>query len=204
MNRTFRFNDWSYILFIVQVLYPVLAYIKIPFGQGFLLYGFPCKFEMKTRNMCSIVGRGGGTPEHPPPKSEKLLQKSGFIIQRYILSERNKKSKKYLVRNVKKSIFHRDVDQKNLEIFLKFFKVFFAQGFAGRFLNLPCPMENILEMLMIFHFSTKFSLFSPKISRIYIQFPIVLLYLRHLSSFFLMLLGISLDLQGPSRENQVF
>ena len=51
-----------------------------------------------------------GTP--PPPNSEKLLQKSGVIFQRYILGEWSQKSEKQLVNNVKKSIFHGDSDQK--------------------------------------------------------------------------------------------
>ena len=49
---------------------------------------------------------GGGTPERSlPPKSEKLLQKSGVIFQRYIVSERSQKSKKYLAKNCEKSQF---------------------------------------------------------------------------------------------------
>ena len=40
-------------------------------------------------------------------------------------------------------------------------------------------MEILLRILMIFHFSANFCRFSPKISRIFIQFPIVL----HLSHF---------------------
>ena len=54
----------------------------------------------------SVASGGGGTAERPtPPKPEKLLQKSGLIFQRSILSELSQKSKKYLVKNCENSQF---------------------------------------------------------------------------------------------------
>ena len=60
---------------------------------------------LPTPIQASGVRRGGRGEDSPPPKSEKLLQKSGVIFQRSILSERSQKSKKYVVKIVKKVNF---------------------------------------------------------------------------------------------------
>ena len=90
-----------------------------------------------------------------------------------------------------KILYHLGNQRKCFEkesVIKEFFKIFFvlgpnAQIFARRFLTFPCPMEIILRLLMIVHFSTNFSRFSPKISRIFIPFPIVLLHLSHFWAF---------------------
>ena len=65
----------------------------------------------------------GGTPERPPQKkSEKLLQKSGVIFHQSILSERSKKSEKYLVKNCKKSQFSIEILIKKSQNFLENFQ----------------------------------------------------------------------------------
>ena len=52
--------------------------------------------------------------------------------------------------------------QSFLETFQNFRFWSSAQNLACRFVNFLCPMEIILQMLMIFHFSTNVSRFSPK------------------------------------------
>ena len=68
--------------------------------------------------------REGGTPERPPPppKLEKLLQKSGVIFQRSILSERSQKSKKYLLQNCEKSQFSIEIVIKKSQNFHEIFQ----------------------------------------------------------------------------------
>ena len=55
-------------------------------------------------SVTSRIGRVG-RPEGSPPEIENLLEKSGVIFQRYILSERRQKTKIYLVKNCEKVNF---------------------------------------------------------------------------------------------------
>ena len=59
-----------------------------------------------------------------------------------------------------------------------------AQTFAGTLLIFRFPIELIHQILMSLHFSINFSRFSQKISRIFMPFSIVILYLSYLLSFF--------------------
>ena len=77
-------------------------------GGGTFEFGFVVGVvSIPGKSVYSVASGGGGTPERSPPrpKPEKLLQQSGIIFQRAILSERSQKSKKYLVKIVKKVNF---------------------------------------------------------------------------------------------------
>ena len=124
-------------------------------------------------------GRGNAGTFPPPPKSEKLLQKSGVIFQRSILSQRSQKSKKYLVKNCEKSQFSLEILIKKSQNFLEIFQNSFhfwskPAKFCMQVAQFQLPIEIIHQILMILHFSTNFSRFSPKISRIFMPFSIVL------------------------------
>ena len=131
---------------------------------------------------------GGGTPERPPRNRKNCCRNLVLSFRCIYLGKESKILEIFNKKCIKKSIFHRDFDQKYLnclKIFQNFFLVFGpnAKTSGGRFLNFPCPMEIILQILMIFHFSTNFCRFSPKVSRIFIPFPIVLLQLSHFWAF---------------------
>ena len=131
----------------------------------------------------------GGTPERPPPEIGKIVVEIWcYPPEVYTPSERSQKSKKYLVKNCGKSQFSIEILIKKSQIFFKFFKnlVFSApnaQSFAGTLLSFTCPIEIIHQISMLLHFSIKYSRFSPKISRIFMPFSIVLLYLSYFLSF---------------------
>ena len=116
-------------------------------------------------------------------KNLKLLQKTGVIFQVYILSEKRQNSQKYLGRHWK-SQFSIEILIKKPQNFLENFQTFFVfgrkeQSFACSFRSFHSPMEIIRQMLITLHFSTNSSRFSPKLSKIFIQFAIVLLDLSH-------------------------
>ena len=69
---------------------------------------FPC-------TVFTVASRGGnaGTSLPPPPEIGKIVVEIWYYLSLvYILSERKQNSKEYFVKIVKKSIFHRDFDQK--------------------------------------------------------------------------------------------
>ena len=96
------------------------------------------------------LASGGGTPKRPQ-KSEKLLEKTDFIFQRCIYNvalDKRQKFQKYLVKIMKKSIFHKDFDQKGHLFRSK------RANFYRQFLKFPCLLEIIRQKLIIFNFST--------------------------------------------------
>ena len=74
------------------------------------------------------------------------------------------------------------------EMSSKAFRILFifctnAQNLACRLLSFTCPIEIIHQIQMCIHFSINSSRFSPKISRTFMPFSIVLLYLSYFLSF---------------------
>ena len=110
--------------------------------------------------------RGGGTQELPHEIVKIVVENWCYIPQ--VLSEKNQKSKKYLVENVKSPF--------PVEIFIKFLKTFqnllhfWSKKFAGRFLTFQFLMEIIYEMLITLNSGTNYSRLSPKFSS---PFPLV-------------------------------
>ena len=87
-----------------------------------------------------IASEGGGDAGPFHPKSERRKNKTGIISQEYISSEKRQKSQEYILKIMKKSIFHRDFDKKS-QNFVTIFQNFIyfgpnAEGFAGTFLTL--------------------------------------------------------------------
>ena len=101
--------------------------IIIIFHDSFLFSLRNLKYLKVSYYIISSFGMGVGERRNvpPPQKSEKLLQKSGVILQRSILWERSQKSKKQLVKNYEKVNFTQRFSSENLKIFLRFFKFFF-------------------------------------------------------------------------------
>ena len=104
-----------------------------------------------------------------------------------------------------KNQFSIEILIKNPQIIVKIYKIFFiyspnAQCFAESFLSFRWSMEMILQILIILNFSTNFSRFSPKFSKIFIQFPIVLLYLSHFLAFLVNLKNWILEFIGNFSE----
>ena len=88
----------------------------------------------------------------------------------------------------KKSISHRDFDQKIEKNLLKIFKILLildenAQNFAGWLLIFSCSIEISHQILMSMHFPLNSIRFSPTISRM--PFSIVLLYLGYFWALFI-------------------
>ena len=101
----------------------------------------------------------------PPRNRKKIVEKRCYLLEMYTFGK-EAEIPEILVKNYKKSIFHRDFDQKisnYLEILLNclLFGVT-QQNFAGRFLNFLCPMEIIRQKLIIWNFYRNSSRFSPK------------------------------------------
>ena len=136
----------------------------------------------------SSVGRGWGNAlTSLPPKSEKLLQKSGVIFQRYILSER-KSPRNIQLKNCEKRQFSIEILIKKSQNFLEKFQdslYFWSKRarFFKHLLSFTCPIGIIHQISIILHFSIKSNRFSPKISKICMPFSIVL-YLSYFFSFF--------------------
>ena len=70
----------------------------------------------------AVASGGGNAGTFTPAKSENLLYKSGVILQRYILSERSKKFKKYLVKNREKTQFSIEILIKKSQNFVENFQ----------------------------------------------------------------------------------
>ena len=129
------------------------------------------------------------TPERSQ-KFEKLLEKSAGIFNMYNTFGKESEIQEIFSKNVKKSIFHGDFKQNISKLFSWNFtnyssfwsnraKICMQVSCTQKLLKLSWSIEIIQQILMIFHFSTNFSRFSPKITRIFIAFPIVLLDLSH-------------------------
>ena len=134
--------------------------------------------------------------ERPPPEIGNIVVEIWcYLPEVYTLGEESE-IQEILSKKCEKSQFSLEIWRfwsKNLEIFLKFFKIFLtfcpnAHGFAGGLLTFTCPMEIVPQILMILHFSTNSSRFSPNYSRIFMPFSIVLLYLSYFWAF---LIGFS-------------
>ena len=129
------------------------------------------------------VELGGGMLERPHPGNEKNCCKNYccYLSGVYTFWEGAELQGIFSKKLWKKSILHWNFDQEiskcawNLSIFHLWFK---RPGFCTQLLNFPCQMEIIRQILMIFHF-LQIPRFSPKNSRIFIPFPIVLVYLGH-------------------------
>ena len=140
--------------------------------------------------MYSQWRREGNRGNVPPPRNRKNCRRKMSNLPEVYTSEKRQKSSKKRVKIYEKSQFSIDILIKKIKIFLKFFKVLVfsghnAQNFDVDLLIFPCPMEIIHQILMILNFSTNYSQFSPKNSRIFIPLPIFLL---ELSQFFFVFL----------------
>ena len=90
-------------------------------------------FEKKSYDVYISCGRGRDcrSVPPPPPKSEKLLYKSAVFLERYRLSERSQKSKKYLVKNVK-NLLAIEILFKKCQNLLDIFQMFLALSVQTR------------------------------------------------------------------------
>ena len=104
-------------------------------------------------------GWAGGTP--PPTKPKKC--RNLVIFQMHILSKQRQESAKNFVKIYEKSILHKILIKK-CQNFSKIWS--FLVQIAFRFIRFPCLMEIIRQIFVILYFSTNYSQFSPKISRI--------------------------------------
>ena len=126
------------------------------------------------------VASGGGTSERPPPENAKIVVEIWcYLAEVYTFGVDSEIQE--IFDKMRKSRFSIEILIKKSKGFLKMFRIFFvfgphAQSYACMLLRFRCPMEIILQLLMIFNFSANFSRFSAKLSRIFIPFPIVLLY----------------------------
>ena len=118
--------------------------------------------------MNSSVGRGGGERRNvpPPPKPEKLLQKSGVTFQGSILSERSQKSKKFLLKNCEKSQFSIEILIKKSQNFLENFqnslhfwskRAKFCRHFAQFYLRNRNHSSDLNDLAFFYKFQSIFS-----------------------------------------------
>ena len=103
----------------------------------------------------SGVGRGGGCRNAPPPKSKKLLQKSGVIFQRSILSGRSHKSEKYLLKHCEKNQFSIEILIKKSQYFLEIFQNYLhfwskRAKFANRLLSFSAQSKSFIRSSVIY------------------------------------------------------
>ena len=135
------------------------------------------------------VAPGRGTPEHrnvPPPHRNRKHCCINLVLSPRDIYFRSgvRNPRKIQEKIVKKSIFHRTFQSKNLKIFLTIFKILFifgpnAENFGGPLVTFTCSIEISHHILMSMHFSINSSRFSSKISRIFMPFSIDLLYLSY-------------------------
>ena len=121
----------------------------------------------------AVVSVRRGRPEISAPPLGRSVVEILLMFQRCIYCLMSQKSKKYLIKNVRKSIFEGEFDQKIPKFCWDFSKLSpfccpNRENFAGLF-TFPCPMEFIIQILVLVHFSTNFSLFSTQISWICIK-----------------------------------
>ena len=134
-------------------------------------------WEKISMEYSSVAPGGGGLPKRPPPRNRKNCCRKQVLSSREYTFGEETELKEILSKNLWKNQFF-------IEILIKKLKIFFifgsnAQSSAERFLNFWCRMEVVRQMVMIFNYSkkSKSSRFSPKVSRIFMPFSIVLLYL---------------------------
>ena len=111
-----------------------------------------------------------GWGSRDPPRNQNIAEDNWRYLKANILSEGNRKSKKYLVKIVIKATSYTDFTQKISTIFKRIFKSIFifrqnALSFARGFLCFHFLIEYIHLILLFLNSFTNSSRFSSKSSR---------------------------------------
>ena len=111
---------------------------------------------------------GGDAGTSPPPEIGRIVVEIWcYLPEVYTFGAESEIQEMISKKLWKKSIFHRDFDQKISKFFLKIFRNLFifgpnAQAFAGTVLSFTGPIEIIHQISMILLFSINSGRFSPK------------------------------------------
>ena len=134
----------------------------------------------------SSVGRGG--TQERSPEIRKFFVEIWCYLQ-WVWTFRDKAElQEILSKKLRKCQFSIEILIKNSQSFLENFQSFLhfcanRLEFCRRLLNFSFSMGILPQFLMVLHLSTNFSRFSPNISRIFMPFSIVLLYLSYFGAF---------------------
>ena len=128
--------------------------------------------QLKTTYRISVASGVGRL--NAPSRNRKKCCRKLVLSSRCYLSENRQKSRKYWLKNYEKNQFF-------IEIFIKK-----SQNFCCKrtklwrlVLKFPCLMEIIRQKPIFLNFDTNYSRFSPKFSRNFTPFPIILLDVSH-------------------------